>query len=70
LAVLAQHDSAALFAQLINEPKGGHAHVELDAAPTSRSYETATNILTTSFEGALGRATLTDFMPIFRSRSD
>jgi hypothetical protein len=50
---------------LINEPKGGHARVELDAAPTSRSYETATNVLTTSFEGALGRATLTDFMPIF-----
>jgi len=58
-------ESPSLFGALLDSEKGGRFHVRPAGEFVSRqAYNSATNVLTSSFESASGAAVLTDFMPV------
>jgi GH15 family glucan-1,4-alpha-glucosidase len=58
-------DSPSIFAGILDQTKGGYWSIApLEPCVTQRSYVGNSNILQTDFQGASGRATLVDFMPV------
>ncbi len=58
-------DSPSVFAAILDKDRGGRFLLQPSAEFRSRqSYMPDTNVLVTEFETALGRAVVTDFMPV------
>ncbi len=58
-------DSASVFAAILDAERGGRFRVSLAGASLgTQRYRDGTNVLDTTFDGAHGRITITDFMPV------
>ncbi|MFQ5827195.1 MAG: glycoside hydrolase family 15 protein [Dehalococcoidia bacterium] len=61
-------DSPSIFAAILDDEKGGRFQIKPQAPFQShQAYLPNTNILQTTFQTAGGRATVTDFMPCYRT---
>ncbi|CAA9327986.1 MAG: GH15, partial [uncultured Microvirga sp.] len=67
---LRRFDSDPVFFQILHDRAGGFWEVDLAGVQeVSRAYVPGTNVLKTTFRTASGTASVTDFMPVGRSRS-
>ncbi len=61
--------SPSMFARLLDDEDGGHFAIRpTDSYDVEREYLERTNVLETTFETRSGRVTVTDFMPVDRSK--
>lgn len=65
---LPRFDSSSVFAAILDDEKGGRFHIKPPVPYESyQAYLTHTNILQTTFKTEAGTATVTDFMPCYRT---
>ena len=65
---LPRFDSPSVFAAILDDEKGGRFHIKpLLPFESRQAYMPDTNVLQTTFQTETGTATVTDFMPCYRT---